>query len=68
MSEPMRRDIDALLNDREGMDAALPRTVILTLQTHKRAGNPIAVWQTHRVEAGGYPRTLTNLVTPSAGL
>jgi hypothetical protein len=45
MSEPMRRDIDALLNDREGMDAAFRCTVILTLQTHKREGNSIAVWQ-----------------------
>ncbi len=27
------------------MDAAFRYTVILTLQPHKRTGNPIAVWQ-----------------------
>ena len=54
---------DALLNDREGMDAALHRTVILTLQTHKRAGDPIAVWQEGKL-IGLKPEDIPNPYEP----
>lgn len=40
-----RVDIEALFADGREIDAALARAVRKALLEHKRAGNPIAVWQ-----------------------
>jgi hypothetical protein len=38
-----------LLKDTRRLDAMLRRAVIQAVQTHKRAGNPIAVWRDGKV-------------------
>lgn len=44
-----RPDAKALFADGREIDAALARAVRKALLEHKRAGNPIAVWQDGRV-------------------
>jgi len=44
-----RPDAKALFADGREIDAALARAVRKALLEHKRAGNPIAVWQDDRV-------------------
>jgi hypothetical protein len=45
----VRPDIKALFADGREIDAALAKAVREALLEHKRAGNPIAVWQDGRV-------------------
>ena len=45
----VRPDIEALFADGREIDAALAKAVREALLEHKRAGNPIAVWQDGRV-------------------
>ncbi|MBS1223028.1 MAG: hypothetical protein H6R23_2648 [Proteobacteria bacterium] len=49
MNAITRSDIDQLLKDTRRLDAMLRRAVIQAVQTHKRAGNPIAVWRDGKV-------------------
>jgi hypothetical protein len=42
-------DIDALFADGREIDAAIAKAVREAVLQHKRAGNPIAVWQDGRV-------------------
>ena len=43
------RDIEEILADPFRIEAALRGAVRAALRTHKRAGNPIAVWRDGRV-------------------
>ena len=42
-------NIDALFEDGREIDAAIAKAVREAILEHKRAGNPIAVWQDGRV-------------------
>jgi isoaspartyl peptidase/L-asparaginase-like protein (Ntn-hydrolase superfamily) len=42
-------DIEALFADGREIDAAIAKAVREAILEHKRAGNPIAVWQNGRV-------------------
>ena len=45
MQKNVKKDIDKLFNDREGMDRALAGAVRQALLQHKKAGNPVATWR-----------------------
>ena len=49
MNAITRSDIDQLLKDTRRLDAMLRRAVIQAVQTHKQAGNPIAIWRDGKV-------------------
>ena len=44
-----RKDIEAIFADGTEIDRALKKAVRLAVLEHKRAGNPIAIWQDGQV-------------------
>ena len=49
MTEPPKKDIDAIFADGTEIDRALKEAVREAVRRHKLLGNPVAVWRDNKV-------------------
>ena len=49
MTDPAKKDIDAIFAEGTAIDRALEKAVYEAVRRHKLLGNPIAVWRDNKV-------------------